>query len=178
MGRQRMDRQTDRNICLLLHSMLFTSRIATGACDSGTISLFCKQAYDCRKNSQVWNSNPTCCFLNPRVITQGCCSSKPEEVFMQVLGPISGGWWRHHHWTRLSYHINELVSRASAFFKVHTPPSTGKIKASVGFEPRTDPELRRSFYQYTTAPSSPWETCLGLEGLGKIYTLFTFHTHH
>jgi len=48
----------------------------------------------------------------------------------------------------------------------------------VGFEPRTDPELRHSLYWYTTALSSPWETCLVLKGLGKIYKILTFHIYH
>ena len=65
------------------------------------------------------------------LITLECCISNTEEVFMQVLGPISGGWWWRHHWTHLNYckwHCSNLFfwkgKGQIPFFKVHHP-STG-----------------------------------------------------
>ena len=77
---------------------------------------------------------------------------------MQVLGPINGGWWCHHHWTRLSYHkwhcSNLFFWKGKGqipFFKANHP-STEKPRALVGFELRTEPELRTGDSHSTSTP--------------------------
>ena len=81
---------------------------------------------------------------------------------MQVVGPISGGRWWHHHWTHLSYHkwhcsnLFFLEGQRANSFCQGTPPFNRKTKGFSGIRIQDRAWARHwrlSLYQYTTATS-------------------------
>ena len=95
------------------------------------------------------------------LITQEILHLQLIGGFMQVLGPISGRWWWHLCWTRLSYHkwhcSNLFFWKGEGqipFYKVYHP-STENPKALVGFELRTEPELGTADSHSASTPPPP-----------------------